>query len=138
MALTGVDTVAVMVKDRHAALKWYRDVLGVKVALMGPEDPSREGSPDNLGHWIELGDPRPLTRIHLCELSDRHVEPGPTGITFLSDSIIADHARLKANGVQFLTAPRIMDWGEWLCSFRDPDGNEFDLKQPASPPTMEH
>jgi hypothetical protein len=24
-----------------------------------------------------------------------------------------------------------MDWGESLCSFLGPDGNEFDLKQPV-------
>jgi hypothetical protein len=24
----------------------------------------------------------------------------------------------------------MMEWGEWLCEFADPDGNEFDLKQP--------
>jgi predicted enzyme related to lactoylglutathione lyase len=26
-----------------------------------------------------------------------------------------------------------MDWGEWIASFVDPDGNEFDLKQPLDP-----
>jgi len=27
--------------------------------------------------------------------------------------------------------PKQMEWGEWLCEFEDPDGNVFDLKQPA-------
>jgi lactoylglutathione lyase len=132
MSLTGIDTVAVVVSDRQQALRWYRDLLGLNVALMGPEDPTRPGDATNLGHWIELGELRPMTRIHLCELPDQHVEPGPTGVTFLSDSIEEDYERLRARGVEFLAPPRLMDWGEWLCAFRDPDGNEFDLKQPAS------
>jgi len=35
-----------------------------------------------------------------------------------------------AKGVRFLNPPTRMEWGEWLCQFVDPDGNEFDLKQP--------
>jgi uncharacterized glyoxalase superfamily protein PhnB len=42
----------------------------------------------------------------------------------------SDYANLSAKGVRFLSPPRRMEWGEWLCEFTDPDGNEFDLKQP--------
>ncbi len=38
---------------------------------------------------------------------------------------------MRAKGVRFLSSPQRMVWGEWLCSFADPDGNKFDLKQPA-------
>jgi len=40
---------------------------------------------------------------------------------------------MRSNGVRFLSPPQKMDWGEWLCAFLDPDGNEFDLKQPSPP-----
>ncbi len=134
MTVYAVDTIAIVVSDARKAIPWYRDVLGLPVAYIGPptsnSDPSVQGPPDNPGHWIELGPGRPQTRIHLCEL-DGKTEPGPTGITFLTDDIQADHDRMKARGVRFLNAPRKMDWGEWLCEFADPDGNRFDLKQPA-------
>ena len=134
MTIIGIDTVAVVVSDRRKALQWFRDVLGLPVAYVGPAEPNTnpavQGSPDNPGHWIELGSGRPMTRIHLCELEDHRVEPGPTGITFLTDNILAEYELLKLKGVRFRNSPKEMEWGEWLCEFLDPDGNEFDLKQP--------
>jgi len=133
MTVLGVDTVAIVVSDRRKAIAWYRDVLGLEVAYIGPNeteaDPSMQGTPSSPGHWIELGPGRPGTRIHLCEMGGS-VEPGPTGITFLTDDILAEHERMQSLGVRFLSPPEKMEWGERLCSFVDPDGNEFDLKQP--------
>jgi catechol 2,3-dioxygenase-like lactoylglutathione lyase family enzyme len=135
MTITGVDTIAVVVSDKRRALRWYTDVLALPVAYIGPaessSDPTVQGTPDDPGHWIELGRGRPRTRPHLCELSDHHLEPGPVGITLLTDDTLSDCRRLKAKGVRFLSEPQKMDWGEWLCDFADPDGNEFILKQPA-------
>lgn len=122
MTLTGIDTVAVVVSDRRRALAWYRDVLGLEEAYVAPGE----------GHWMEVGPARPATRIHLCEYEGE--DPGgPTGVTLLTDDIRREHARLAGRGVEFLDVPKKMDWGEWLCSFLDPDGNEFDLKQPVDP-----
>jgi catechol 2,3-dioxygenase-like lactoylglutathione lyase family enzyme len=136
MAIMSIDTVAVVVSDRKKALQWYRDILLLPVAYIGPFEPNVDatvqGSPDKPGHWIELGPSRPLTRIHICEMSDRSREPGPTGITFLTDNIQNEYDRLKSKGVRFLYSPKRMEWGEWLCEFADPDGNQFDLKQPIA------
>ncbi len=122
MGLVGIDTVAVVVADRRKALAWYRDVLGLEVAYVAPDT----------GHWIELGPGRPRTRIHLCELPDQ-VRPGPTGVTFLTEDIRAEYQRLRGKGVHFLSEPKEEPWGEWLCAFVDPDGNEFDMKEPLDP-----
>jgi catechol 2,3-dioxygenase-like lactoylglutathione lyase family enzyme len=121
MTILGVDTIAVPVSDRRRALVWYRDVLGLPVAYVPP----------GIGHWIELGSKAPRTRLHLCETGD--LVPGPSGITVYTDDVRRECARLKAKGVRFLTEPKFEDWGEWLCQFVDPDGNEFDLKGPATP-----
>lgn len=137
LAVTGIDTVAVVVSDGAKAIAWYRDVLGLEIAYVGPEspnpDPSVQGAPDRPGHWVEMGPRRPRTRIHLCRMGGE-TEPGPTGITFLTDDILADYERMRKLGVRFLSEPEKMEWGEWLCMFSDPDGNEFDLKQPLAPP----
>ena len=133
MTVLGVDTVAIVVANRRKAIVWYRDVLGLPVAYIGPNDPGPdgppEGTPDDPGHWIELGPTRPRTRVHLCEIGG--TEPGPSGITFLTDDIQADYRMMKSKGVRFPMPPQKMDWGEWLAQFVDPDGNEFDLKQPG-------
>lgn len=133
MVILGVDTVAVVVADRRRALAWYRDVLGLQVAYVGPLDsgdaPSSATDP---GHWIEMGPRRPLTRLHLCEM-EGETEPGPTGITLLTEDIRREYERMRDRGVRFLYPPKKMEWGEWLCEFEDPDGNRFDLKQPLDP-----
>jgi lactoylglutathione lyase len=137
MTILEIDTVAVVVSDPPSAIGWYRDVLGLEVAYIGPEspspDPAVQGTPERPGHWVEMGPRRPKTRIHLCHLDGR-TEPGPTGITVLTDDILAEYRRMRDRGVRFLSEPQQMEWGEWLCAFVDPDGNEFDLKQPSAPP----
>lgn len=135
MTIVSIDTVAVVVSNRREALRWFRETLDLPIAYNGPaqssSNPNVQGSLENPGHWIELGDGRPMTRLHLCELEDHRTEPGPTGITFLSNDILHDYERLRKKGVKFMNPPRQMVWGEWLCQFLDPDGNEFDLKQPV-------
>jgi len=135
VTILGLDTVAIVVSDRRKAIAWYRDVLGLEVAYIGPNspeaEPSSHGTPDDPGHWIELGPGRPQTRVHLCEMGGT-TEPGPSGITFLTDDIQRDYERMRAAGVRFQSSPEHMDWGEWLCQFYDLDGNEFDLKQPIT------
>jgi catechol 2,3-dioxygenase-like lactoylglutathione lyase family enzyme len=137
LTIIGIDTVAVVVSNRRKTLKWFAEVLGLPIAYIGPvessSDPNVHGSVENPGHWIELGPRRPMTRIHLCELENHRVESGPTGITFLTDNILAEYETLKTRGVCFMNPPKQMEWGEWLCQFADPDGNEFDLKQPIEP-----
>src|SRR5438132_9973718 len=134
MGVLGIDTIAIVVSDRHKAIRWYRDVLGLEVAYIGPRisnvDPTVQGTPEDAGHWIEMGPRRPETRVHVCQMEA--TEPGPTGITFLTDDILADYKRLRARGVEFPLPPEKMEWGEWLGQFADPDGNVFDLKQPIA------
>ncbi len=134
MGVLGIDTIAIVVSDRHKAIRWYRDVLGLDVAYIGPRisnaDPSVQGTPDDAGHWIEMGPLRPRARVHVCQMDE--TEPGPTGITFLTDNILADYERMQEMGVEFPVPPEKMEWGEWLGQFADPDGNVFDLKQPIS------
>jgi catechol 2,3-dioxygenase-like lactoylglutathione lyase family enzyme len=133
LTILGVDTIAIVVSDGRKAVLWYRDVLGLPIAYIGPSTPnsnaSVQGTPEDPGHWVELGLRAPRTRVHLCEMGGK-TEPGPTGITFLTDDIQAEYERLRTKGVRFLSPPQRMDWGEWICEFLDPDGNGFDLKQP--------
>ncbi len=135
VTVLGVDTIAIVVSDPRKAIAWYRDVPGLDVAYIGPSepnpDPSIEGTPENPGHWVELGPGRPRTRVHLCFMGGE-TEPGPAGITFITDDIQAEYERMRHAGVEFPLPPEKMEWGEWLGQFVDPDGNVFDLKQPIS------
>ena len=135
MTVLGVDTIAIVVSDPRKAIEWYRDVLGLDVAYIGPSesnpDPSVQGTAENPGHWVELGPARPRTRVHLCFMRGE-TEPGPSGITFITDDIQGDYERMRRRGVEFPLPPEKMEWGEWLGQFADLDGNVSDLKQPIS------
>src|SRR6266704_402657 len=82
MTVLGIDTIAIVVSDPRKAIEWYRDVLGLDVAYIGPTepnpDPSVQGTPENPGHCVELGPARPRTRVHLCFMRGE-TEPCPLG-----------------------------------------------------------
>jgi predicted enzyme related to lactoylglutathione lyase len=52
-----------------------------------------------------------------------------TGISFAVDAIAAEYARLAVRGVPFDGAPEAQPWGGVLATFRDPEGNQFQLVQ---------
>ncbi|MFB8342232.1 VOC family protein [Brucella cytisi] len=59
-------------------------------------------------------------------------QQGFAHVCFDSDDVIADHERLSAAGVSFVSAP--VDVGPMrLCYCRDPDGNFIELQQITDP-----
>ena len=111
-------TVAVVVsRPAKKAAEWYRDKLGFEIG----------GEVE--GHWVvvapkgKTGAPKgPWHGIHLCEGDE--LEPGNTGILFLTDNIEAAYRELKAKGVKFTHELTKESWGTYAM-FSDPDGNEF-------------
>jgi len=111
-------TVAVVVsKPAKKAAEWYRDKLGFEIGG------------ETEGHWVvvapkgKAGAPKgPWHGIHLCEGDE--LEPGNTGILFLTDNIEATYKELKAKGVKFTQGLTKEPWGTYAM-FSDPDGNEF-------------
>jgi catechol 2,3-dioxygenase-like lactoylglutathione lyase family enzyme len=66
--------------------------------------------------------------------------PGTGHLAFAVDDIAAEHDRLRAAGVRFVSAPNAItagvNTGGWACYFVDPDGITLELVQPpAVPPT---
>jgi len=112
--------VNVFVSDIAKAVVFYRDVLGLKVRH---EDgafgyASVDAGPVSLG--LSLPGDRP-------ELVGRH-----TGIGFVVEDLIDEHARLAAAGVDFTMEPSEQPWGGFMAMFKDPDGNVYYLDQPSA------
>jgi predicted enzyme related to lactoylglutathione lyase len=110
-------TVAVVVPRGKEPAKWYKEKLGFEI------------SGDAEGHWIVVApkgsarEPRgPWRGIHLCEAEE--LEPGNTGILFLTADIKATVKELKAKGVRFTREITKEPWGTFAM-FADPYGNEF-------------
>ncbi len=104
--------VAVMVSNAKVAAKWWNRNLGFSQYTIG-------GS----GHAIMVAPPGDRFVLHLCE-GFAPLEPGDTGIAFVTDGMDALVARLAKAGVQIPVPPN-KEEGSRMAKFADPDGNIF-------------
>ncbi|HEX6507319.1 MAG TPA: VOC family protein [Chloroflexota bacterium] len=116
--ITQVGRVMVPVADQDAAIEFYRDLLGFKVtvdAAFGDGD-----------RWVEVAPQRGGAAIALVRPQGEYQPGRMTGIALESADPRADHAELRAKGVdvddQFMGGD-----GEvpLLFIFRDKDGNQL-------------
>jgi catechol 2,3-dioxygenase-like lactoylglutathione lyase family enzyme len=104
---------AVSVTDAKKTARWWEEKLGFRTHTVGPPD----------GHAIMVAPPGERFLIHLCE-GFEGVEPGNTGIAFVTDEIEKQVRSMEAAGVQFPEPLKIESWGGG-AKFADPDGNVF-------------
>jgi catechol 2,3-dioxygenase-like lactoylglutathione lyase family enzyme len=105
--------VAVCVKDAKATAQWWAEKVGFGVTNIG-----EPGS-----HGLMVAPPGDRFVLHLCE-GFGAVEPGNTGIAFMTDEIGPLVERMKAAGVEFTEPLKQESWGGH-AKFADPDGNIF-------------
>jgi len=118
-------SVAVAVRDRRKAARWYAATLGFHVV------------DDGADHWTTVGPRGGKFLLHLCEVRGRTRRPlpksevGNTGILLITNEpFLKTCERLRRRRVRFTFPPKKLPWG-WVARFLDPDGNEFWLN-PAS------
>ena len=104
--------VAVVVSNAKSSAKWWKTNLGFPSLNLG-------GS----GHATLVAPPRDRFVLHLCE-GFAPVEPGDTGIAFVTDGLDALVARMRKGAVEFPVPPKKEAWGA-MAKFADPDGNIF-------------
>lgn len=104
--------VAVVVSDAKRTAKWWEEALGFVTHTMG-------GS----GHAVLVAPPGERFVLHLCE-GFAPLEPGDTGIAFVTDRIEENCRTMTALGVSFPEPLHREKWGA-MAKFADPDGNVF-------------
>ncbi len=104
--------VAVVVSDAKAAADWWREKLGFAVHTL-------PGS----GHGVLVAPPGDRLVLHLCE-GFAPVDPGNTGVAFVTDEIEKVVERMTRKGVAFPEPLKHEKWGG-MAKFADPDGNVF-------------
>lgn len=118
-----VRTVAVPVSDQDRALGFYVGTLGFE---------QRMDAPFPGGRWIEVAPPGATTSLALVPPGDGTAAGGDTGIRFTTRDAEADHATLRAAGVdvdaEVLRYPGVPP----MFSFRDPDGNRLYVVEAAA------
>ena len=106
-------------EDLHNLLPFYRDVLGLKVALNSPG-------------YVMLGAESPgvplLSLGTHSEVHGRSADAARHMVAFNSDDIQADWQRLKAAGVEFVQDPT-PEAGLTIATLKDPEGNLVQLFQ---------
>jgi catechol 2,3-dioxygenase-like lactoylglutathione lyase family enzyme len=111
--MLAVADVAVTVADAKKSAEWWQEKLGFDIHTIGPPG----------GHAIMIAPPGDRFVLHLCEGIEA-VEPGNTGVAFMTDDIAAQVRRMEAAGVEFTEPLKMQSWGG-SAKFADPDGNVF-------------
>jgi glyoxylase I family protein len=137
------------VKDFDRSLAFYQK-LGFKVVLnigegANPANDKGLGIPNSVGRaaLLALSDDPRATRIDLIEWKQPKTEGEPyphlyhTGaarIALFTTNLDEEYARLKAEGVEFVSEPVILRFrngaGSKFCCFKDPDGTFLELIEP--------
>ena len=115
--LTGIAGVLIATADLGPMLRFYRDVLGLRTRSERDKYVNFE--------WGEF-------RLTIALHSDIHGssrDPMRMMLNFSVDDIHATHERLRAAGVEFSRPPEQEEWGGWVATFADPDGNTLQLFQ---------
>jgi catechol 2,3-dioxygenase-like lactoylglutathione lyase family enzyme len=119
--ITQLGTVIVPVSDQDRALEFFVETLGFE---------KRSDTPFGNGErWVEVAPSDGATSLALCIPREGEPVGVKTGVCFATDDIDADHASLRAQGVD---ADEVMRMGgpvPPMLFFRDPDGNTFLIVQ---------
>ena len=110
----------IRVSDMDRALRFYKETLGLQIALDA-----------RLFNHAEVGPDEPLAKIGLHATGKKSRRKRRTGIVFDTDDIYALYERLKGQGVRFTLKPTKMPWGGIVADFLDPDNNELEVVQDA-------
>jgi len=120
MMINGLRAVSVWSADLDNLLPFYREVLGLKVAIQSPR-------------FVVLGEPGAPT-IGLgthSEVRGRNADPARHLVGLATDDLVADWKRLKAVGVEFVEDPTDYDTVS-IATLKDPEGNLVQLLQPRA------
>jgi glyoxylase I family protein len=117
--IRGLRGATIWSEDLNNLLPFYRDTLGLPVALQVP------------GFVVlgELGAPTLALGTH-SEVRGRNADPARHMIGLATDDLAADWKRLKGAGVEFVEDPT--EYGTLrIATLKDPEGNLLQLLQPS-------
>jgi catechol 2,3-dioxygenase-like lactoylglutathione lyase family enzyme len=121
-AITQVSTVIVPVSDQDRALEFYLDKLGFE---------KRADIPFGKGdRWVEVAPAGGATTLALMPPREGESTGIATRVAFSTSDVDADHADLRARGVD--VDEEVMRMGDPvppMFFFRDQDGNSFFIVQ---------
>jgi catechol 2,3-dioxygenase-like lactoylglutathione lyase family enzyme len=129
-----IDLVTMVVADYDEAIRFFVETLGFELVEDSPSL-SNAGKPKR---WVVVRPPGAATGILLAR-ADGPVQAaavgnqvaGRVGFFLRVDDFDASVARMRADGVQFVSEPRTEEYGQ-VVVFIDVAGNRWDLLGPRS------
>ena len=117
--IKGLRAVSIWSADLNNLLPFYRDVLGLEVAIESPR-------------FVVLGEPGgPSIGLGTHDgVRGRNADPARHLVGLATDDLVADWKRLRAAGVEFVADPTDYDPVS-IATLKDPEGNLVQLLQPA-------
>jgi catechol 2,3-dioxygenase-like lactoylglutathione lyase family enzyme len=120
--ITQVGTVIIPVSDQEKAIAFYTEKLGFEKRTDIPMGEAMR--------WVEVAPPGASTTVAIVPPREGEPTGVETRIAFATDDIDADHASLKAQGVDVdETVSRMGDPVPPMFFFRDQDGNTLLIVQ---------
>ena len=122
--ITEIGRIAVPAADQDRALEFYVDTLGFELR-------SDETFADGKMRWIEVVPAGASTALAIAPPMEGGPTAVDTGIVISTTDIEADHAALKAAGVD--VDEEIAHWGDAVpprFRLRDPAGNSLTIAEP--------
>jgi predicted enzyme related to lactoylglutathione lyase len=111
--------VSIPTRDQDAALAFWTEKMGFRVATDQPMGPGRR--------WIELTIPGAQTGVVLFTPDGQEDRIGTFfNGSFACDDVEYSYKLLSGRGVTFIEKPAKQPWGTF-AKFTDPDGNIFVL-----------
>jgi len=127
-----LDLISLVVRDYDAAITFFTEVLGFDLV----EDVPSLTNDGRAKRWVVVRPPGAVTGILLAKADGLHQEnvvgnqfAGRVGLFLRVEDFEAQHARMSAAGVTFISAPRREAYGE-VGVFLDLEGNRWDLLGP--------
>ncbi len=115
-----LNTARVFVRDIGKAKEFYAQALGLRIVSDGHAHGYCVFAAGNSELVVEAVVPE-------APQEDQALVGRFTGLSFQVPSVHVAHRDLVAKGVVFTGLPELQFWGGTLATFRDPEGNQFQL-----------
>ena len=117
--VNGLVGVIIWTERIEAMVSFYRDTLGLTPHSLRPDFVS-----------FKWGGTRLSIGTH-SKVRGKSTEPYRVMVNLGVDDIHGEYESLRSKGVRFIRPPEKEDWGGWVSTFSDPDGNTLQLMQLA-------
>ena len=149
--MNGLEHIALSVRDLDRSLRFYRDLIGLRVERIVESPPERglgaitglAGCAARIAHlrsgafMLELFE-YTVPRGQDIPADRTQADLGFSHMGFSTQDIHADWGRLREHGVEFLGEPVEFRPGVWVVYFRGPDGEICELRQTPQETTRSH